>query len=426
MTSLPSSRRVVITGMGLISPIGLDVPSAWAALLAGHSGIRPITLFPTDDFRVKIAGEAWGFDPLHYLSNKEARRADRNVQFALAAAQEALRQAGLSTPLPSTLAEVTGTLVGSGAGGIWTYVAQQEILNKYGPQRLSPMLIPMIVTDSASVQVSIWAGACGPNFGVSSACSTGADALGTALETILRGDAEIMITGGAEAAVTKLGIGGFDQLTALSRCNDTPASASRPFDAHRDGFVLSEGAGVLVLEELQHALARGAEPLAEVLAYAATCDAAHFTNPDEGGVQASRAITRVLQKARVLPTEVDYINAHATATPLGDVFEVRAVKRAFGDYAHKLPISSTKSSTGHLLGAAGAAEAIFCAQALRTGWLPPTLNYTTPDPQCDLDFVPNTPRQTHPHIVLSNSFGFGGHNSMVLFKKWDGSVEMRD
>jgi 3-oxoacyl-[acyl-carrier-protein] synthase II len=418
MTTPSSPRRVVITGMGLISPIGLDVPTAWAALMAGQSGIRPITLFPTDDFRVKIAGEAWGFDPLNYLSSKEIRRADRNVHFALAAAQEALLQAGLSAPLSGALAEATGTLIGSGAGGIKTYMSQQEILNKHGPQRLNPILIPMIVIDSASVQVSIWAGAQGPNFGAASACSTGADAIGSALETILRGDADVMITGGAEAAVNKLGIGGFDQLNALSRRNDAPAQASRPFDANRDGFVLSEGAGILVLEELQHALARGAEPLAEVLAYAATCDAAHFTSPDENAVQASRAITRVLQKAAVQPSEVDYINAHATATPLGDVFEVRAVKRAFGDHAYRLAISSTKSSTGHLLGAAGGLEAIFCVQALRTGWLPPTLNHTTPDPGCDLDVVPNTPRQSNPRIALSNSFGFGGHNSMMLFKKW--------
>jgi beta-ketoacyl-acyl-carrier-protein synthase II len=415
---MPSQRRIVITGMGLISPVGLDVPTAWANVLAGKSGIGPITLFPTDDFRVKIAGEARGFDPLHYMTNKEARRADRNAQFALAAAQEAARQARLPIPLTSQLADDTGTLIGSGAGGIWTYVAQQDILNHYGPQRLSPMLIPMIVIDSASVQVSIWAGARGPSFGVASACSTGADALGTAFEIIKRGDAEVMITGGAEAAVTKLGIGGFDQLNALSRRNAAPATASRPFDAHRDGFVLSEGAGIVVLEELEHARRRGAEPLAELLAYAATSDAAHFTNPDENAFQASRAIARVLQKANIQPADVGYINAHATATPLGDVFEVRAVKRAFGDHAYQLAISSTKSSTGHLLGAAGAAEAIFCAQTVRDGILPPTINYHTPDPQCDLDFVPNVARPANVQVALSNSFGFGGHNSMLLFRKW--------
>lgn len=418
MTPLPTPRRVVITGMGLISPVGLNVATAWANVAAGRSGLGLITHFPTHDFRVKIAGEAWGFNPTDYMSAKDARRADRNVQFALAAAQEALTQAGLRWPFTKQLAEDTGTLIGCGAGGISTYVVQQALLDQYGPQRLSPLLIPLIVIDNASVQVSILTGACGPNFGVASACSTGTDAIGTAFETIVRGDAEVMITGGTEAAVTKLGIGGFDQLNALSRNNADPTGASRPFDAKRDGFVLSEGAGVLILEELQHALARGAQPLAEVLAYAATADAAHFTNPDENATQATRAIRRVLQKAGLAPTAVDYINAHATATPLGDVFEVRAIKQAFGEHTQKLAVSSTKSSTGHMLGAAGAAEAIWCVQALREGLLPPTINYHTPDPQCDLDFVPNTARPAPIQVTLSHSFGFGGHNSMLLMKKW--------
>ena len=419
-TPVSTPRRVVITGLGLISPIGLDVPTAWRNLIAGCSGIRPITLFPTDDFRVKFAGEAWGFDPTNYMPAKEARRADRNVQFALAAAMEALRQANLTWPLTGEEADNTGTLIGSGAAGIWTYVAQQAILDKHGPARLSPLLIPMIVVDSASVQVSILADAHGPNFGVASACSTGADAIGTAFEIIKRGDAEMMLTGGAEAAVTKLGIGGFDQMNALSRRNDSPAEASRPFDAGRDGFVLSEGAGVLVLEELHHALQRGAEPLAEVLACAATADAAHFTNPDPEATQAARAITRALQKAHLKPEDIGYINAHATGTPLGDVFEVRAVKRALGEAAYRIPVSSTKSITGHMLGAAGAAELIWCVLALREGILPPTINYTTPDPECDLDCVPNVARQANVRVALSNSFGFGGHNTMLVVRKWEG------
>ena len=418
--SSAAPRRVVVTGLGLISPVGLDVPSAWRNLIAGRSGIRPITLFPTDEFRVKVAGEAWGFDPVTYMPAKEARRADRNVQFALAAAMEAMRQAGIRWPLSGDEANLTGTIVGSGAGGIWTYVAQQAILDRRGPRHLSPLSIPMIVVDSASVCVSILAGACGPNFGVVSACSTGADAIGTAFEIVKRADAETTIAGGAEAAVTKLGIGGFDQMNALSRRNDAPAAASRPFDAGRDGFVLSEGAGIVVLEELHHALKRGAEPLAELLAYAATADAAHFTNPDPEAIQAARAITRVLEKADLQPADIGYINAHATGTRRGDVFEVRAVKRALGKAAYRVPMSATKSITGHLLGAAGAVEFIWCVMALREGLLPPTINCQTPDPECDLDFVPNVARRADVRVALSNSFGFGGHNTMLVARRWDG------
>lgn len=419
--NIPSStsRRVVITGMGVICPTGLSVPTAWANVAAGRSGIGRITLFPTDEFRVKIAGEAWGFKPTDYMSAKEARRADRNVQFAIAAAQEALTQARLRWPLVGSDSENTGVLIGSGAGGIWTYTTQQAVMDQYGPQRLSPLLIPMIVVDSASVQVSILANAHGPNLGVASACSTGADAIGTAFETLRRGDAEMMITGGTEAAVTKLGIGGFDQMNALSRRNDAPPEACRPFDAERDGFVLSEGAGVVILEELHHALARGAEPLAEVLAYAATADAAHLTNPDETATQAARAITLALNKAGLRPEELDYINAHGTGTPAGDVFEVRALKRALGEAAYRMPISSTKSVTGHMLGAAGAVELIWCVMALREGVLPPTINYCKPDPACDLDFVPNVARKTDVKVALSNAFGFGGHNSMLVLRRYE-------
>jgi len=416
MTNL-NTRRVVITGLGVISPVGLNAETAWENVVAGRSGIGRITLFPTDAFRVKIAGEAWGFDPLNYLSAKDARRADRNVQFALAAAQEALAHARL-TPTPAIANEV-GVLIGSGAAGIWTYTMQQALLDKHGPSRLSPLLIPMITVDSASVQVSIMAGAHGPNFGLASACSTGADSIGEAVEIIRRGDAEAMITGGTEAAVTMLGIGGFDQMGALSRGNDDPARACRPFDATRDGFVMSEGAGVLILESLDFALRRGAEPLAEVLAYANTSDATHFTNPDEEAVQATRAITTVLRKAHLQPTEVDYINAHGTATPLGDVFEARAVKQAFGERAAHIPISSTKSVTGHLLGGAGAVETIWCVQALRNGLIPPTINYQTPDPRCELDVVPNVARRAELRVALSNTFAFGGHNTMLLLGKWE-------
>ena len=410
---------MVVTGLGVVSPVGLDVPTAWRHIVEGRSGIRPITLFPTDDLRVKVAGEAWGFDPLAYLSAKQARRADRNVQFALVAAMEAMRQAGMTWPLTGEDADTTGTYIGSGAGGIWTYVAQQAVLDRQGPSRLSPLLIPMFVIDSASVQVSIMAGACGPNMGMASACSTGNDAIGTAFDVIKHGDAERMIAGGAEAAVTRLGIGGFDQMNALSRRNDAPAGASRPLDAGRDGFVLSEGSGIVILEELDHALRRGAAPLAEIVAWAATADAVHFTKPDMEATQAARAITRALQKANLEPAHVGYINAHATGTLQGDVFEVRAVKRALGEAAYQVPMSSTKSITGHLLGAAGATEFIWCVLALRCGVLPPTINYCTPDPQCDLDFVPNVARRADVGVALSNSFGLGGHNTVLVVKRWE-------
>ena len=411
-------RRVVVTGLGAVGPFGLDALSGWRHLVAGQSGIGAITLFPTDDFRVKVAGEAWGFDPGAYLSPKQVRRADRHVQFALVAAMEAMRQAAIRWPLCGADADGTGTYIGSGAGGISTYVAQQAILDRHGPTRMSPLSIPMIVVDSASVQVSILSGACGPNMGIASACSTGSDAIGTAFDVIRRGDADIMITGGTEAAVTKLGIGGFDQMAALSR-SQTPVRASRPFDAHRDGFVLSEGAGIVVLEELDHALRRGVEPMAEVLSWASTSDAAHLTKPEQEARQAARAITGALQKACLNPADVSYINAHATGTRQGDAFEVRAVKQAMGTAACSVPVSSTKSMTGHLLGAAGATEFIWCVMALRDGILPPTINYCTPDPECDLDFVPNVARRADLRVALSNSFGLGGHNSVIAVRRWE-------
>ena len=413
--SLP--RRVVITGLGLISPVGLNVPDAWRNVAAGRSGIGAITLFPTHDQQVKIAGEAWGFKPTDFMSAKEARRADRNVQFAVAAAREALAQAGLAYPFAETEGDEAGVLIGTGAAAIWTYTAQQAILNQHGPRRLSPLLIPMITVDSASVQVGILTGAHGPNWGLAAACATGADAIGQAFEIIRRGDAAVMIAGGTEAAVTPLGIGGFDQMGALSRRNDAPAEASRPFDAGRDGFVLSEGAGVVILEALEHAQARGAPPLAEMLAYANTTDATHLTTPDDTATQSARAVRLVLQKAGLRPEAVDYINAHGTSTPLGDAAEVRALKRALGpEVAARVPMSSTKSVTGHLLGAAGAVELIFTILALREGLLPPTINYHTPDPQCDIDCVPNIARPARARVALSTAFGFGGHNSILALR----------
>ncbi len=411
-----NSVRVVITGLGIISPVGLSLPVAWQNVVEGRSGIRHITLFDVsgDVWRVKIAGEAWGFDPLNYLSARETRRADRTTQFALAAADEAIRHANLV--ITPTVADEVGVLIGCGSGGIWTYATQHEILLTKGPHRMNPLLVPMEVVDSAGVQVSIRYVLHGPNFGLASACATGADAIGMAFETIRRGDAQAMITGGTETPVHPLGIAGFDNLGALSRRNESPAQASRPFDADRDGFVVSEGAAILILESLDFALARGAEPLAEIAAYAGTADGTHFTAPDETGAQQARAVRRALAKAGLTPQQVNYINAHATSTPVGDPIEIRAYRQVFGDSLP--PISSTKSTTGHLLGAAGAAEAGWCVQAIRNSLLPPTINHQTPDPDCAIDCVPNSSRSTPVAVAISAAFGFGGHNTVLVFKKY--------
>jgi beta-ketoacyl-acyl-carrier-protein synthase II len=375
-----------------------------------------VTLVPSEHLDVRIAGEVKGFNPRDFMDAKDARRADRFAQFAVAAAREALAHAKFEIT-PENANDV-GVIIGSGAGGIQTYTDNQQVMDQRGPGRLNPLMIPMITTDSASVQVSIQTGARGVTFGVAAACSTGNDAISQAFYTIQRGDAQAMLTGGAEAAVTHLGLVGFSQLRALSRRNDDPLHASRPFDRDRDGFVLSEGSGVLVIEELEHALARGATPLAEILACAATSDAVHLTDPDRNAEQASRAIALVLKKASVVPEQISYYNAHATSTTVGDLSEVKAVKRAFGEAAYKVPISSTKSVTGHLLGAAGAVEAIWCIRAMHEGILPPTINLDNPDAECDLDFVPNTARQAEVDIALSAAFAFGGHNSMLLLRRW--------
>jgi beta-ketoacyl-acyl-carrier-protein synthase II len=410
-------RRIVITGLGTISPVGLNVADAWRNVSQGHSGIRAITQFDVsgDVWRVKIAGEAWGFDPLNFMSAREARRADRTTQFALAAAAEAIAQAHLT--ITSHNADDIGVMLGCGSGGIWTYATQHEILLAKGPSRLNPLLIPMEVVDSSGVQVSIKYGLHGPNFGIASACATGADSLGMALETIRRGDAEVMIAGGTEAAVHPLGIAGFDNLGALSHRNHAPAEASRPFDKDRDGFVLSEGAGVLVLESLDFALARGAQPLAELVSYAGTSDGLHFTAPDESASQQARAVRRALHKGGLQPGDIGYLNAHATSTPVGDPLELRAYRQVFGDQLP--PISSTKSTTGHMLGAAGAVEAIWCVQALHDQLLPPTINHHMPDPNCDIDCIPNVARPAQVNIAISAAFGFGGHNTILIFKKWN-------
>lgn len=421
-SSFPTSpRRVVVTGLGAITPVGHDVETSWRAVVEGRSGIGPVTLVPVDHLPVRIAGEVKGFDPTTVMEAKEARRADRFSQFAVAAAREALRQSGLV--IDGSNGNEVGVIIGSGAGGIQTYTDNQHIMDERGPGRLNPLMIPMITADSASVQVSIQTGAHGVTFGVAAACSTGNDAIAQAFYSIQRGDATAMITGGAEAAVTHLALTGFSQLRALSRRNEDPTRASRPFDRDRDGFVLSEGAGILVLEDLESALARGAKPLAEILSCAATSDAVHLTDPDREAVQAARAISLALARAGVAPEELSYINAHATSTSIGDISEVRAFKRSLGEAAWRVPISSTKSVTGHLIGAAGAVEAIWCIKAMHEGILPPTINLENPDAECDLDFVPNVARPARIDLALSAAFAFGGHNSMLVMRKWDPSHE---
>lgn len=417
MTWLPDDQRVVVTGIGAITPVGLDFPTAWANVRNGQSGAGRITLFDTTDYAVKIAGEAWGFDPLNYMPARDARRADRTTQFALAAAEEAFQQANL-TITPSNTYDI-GVMIGSGAGGISTYIKEYDALKARGPRGVSPLLIPLIVVDSASVQISIRYGARGPNLGMASACSTSLDAVGMALEVIRRGDADVMITGGAEAAVNVLGITGFDQLRALSHRNDDPPAASRPFDADRDGFLLSEGSVVLILERLTHARARDAEILGEIRAYAATADAQHFTAPDDTGSGAAESIRRALKKARLTPADLGYINAHATSTPLGDSTEGAALRAALGQHATRIPISSTKSTTGHMLGAAGALATGLTMQALRSGCLPPTINLHTVDPAvADLNHIAHTACPTDAQFAIVNSYGFGGHNSCLVLQRW--------
>ena len=408
--------RVVITGMGVISPCGLDTASLWANLTAGRSGIGPIMSFDTGDFEVRIAGEVWDFDPQDYMPAKEVRRTDRFTQYALAALEQALAQSALKAEEMD--AYQVGVLVGSGVGGIRTYTQELDGLRLNGPRRVNPFLIPSITVDVPSVQIALRTGARGPNFGIASACATGADSIGQAYETIRRGHARAMITGGVEAAVTPIGVAAFDRMRALSRRNDDPAGASRPFDAGRDGFVISDGGAILILEELDFAVQRGARPLAELVSYASTSDAVHLAAPEAGGGGSARCMALALERAGIEPVQISYINAHGTSTPAGDLAETRAIKQIFGEQAHLVPISSTKSMTGHLLGGAGALETVICTLALQQGLIPPTINQTQPDPDCDLDYVPNQARPARLETALSNSFGFGGHNTTLILKAY--------
>ncbi len=409
-------NRVVITGAGVMCPLGQDVKTTWEKLIAGKSGIDYITSFDASTFETRIAGEVKGFDPTDFMGRKDARHMDRFAQLAVAASLQAVKQSGLQ--INSGNQDTIGVIVGSGIGGLTTLFEQIKVLLEKGPDRVSPFLAPMMISDMAAAQVSIALGIKGPNLCTTSACSSGSDAIGAAYEMVRHGDTEVMIAGGAEAIVNPVGVSAFNALKALSTRNSEPKLASRPFDADRDGFVISEGACALILESLDHARRRGADIQAEIVAYGATADAFHITQPIETGEGAAKAMQIAIKRAGIAPGEINYINAHGTSTPLNDVMETRAIKTVFGDYARRVPISSTKSMTGHLIGCAGAAAAAFCIMAIQHGIIPPTINLTHPDPECDLDYVPNVARQARVDIALSNSFGFGGHNSVLVFRKY--------
>ena len=410
--------RVVITGMGAISPLGLDVPGLWQGIKQARSGVGPITRFDPEAVETKFAAEVKGFDPLTVLDRKEARRTDRVIQFALAAADEALRASELR--ITPENGDRVGVLIGSGIGGIESLSDGFATLFSRGPGRVSPFLVPMMIADMPAGMVSIRTGAKGPNYAPVSACATSGHAIGEAAAIIRRGDADVMIAGGAEAPIVPIALAGFNSARALSTRNDDPAHASRPFDATRDGFVMGEGAGIVILERLEHAQERGAPILAELAGYGATADAYHITMPDEVGSGAAKAMELALKSAGLRPEDIDYVNAHGTSTLANDRLETLAIKSVFGEHAQRMPVSSSKSQVGHLLGAAGAIEGIICILALREGLLPATINYREPDPACDLDVVPNTPRQADLRTVVSNSFGFGGHNVSLVFRRFDG------
>jgi 3-oxoacyl-[acyl-carrier-protein] synthase II len=411
------TTRVGITGIGLITPLGNDTASTWEAARAGRSGVGEITRFDSSRHGVHIAGEVKGFDPLDYMDRKEARRTERFIHLALAAASQAMDDSGLDV---AAMPDDVGVVIGSGRGGLQTFEDQFHVLFDRGPDRISPFFITMMAEDMASGMVSMRYGARGPNFATVSACATSAHSIGESFEIIRRGDAKAMITGGTEASVTSMAIAAFDNMRALSHRNDDPQAASRPFDDQRDGFVLAEGVGVLILEDLEMAVARGAQVYAEIIGYAATADAHHITEPAPEGAGLARALRRAMKKADHKPEEVGYINAHGTSTRFNDRDETAAIKSVFGEHAYKLAISSTKSMSGHMVGAAGALEVSLTAFALRDGILPPTINYQHPDPQCDLDYVPNTERKADIRVALSNSMGFGGHNAVVALRKYEG------
>ncbi len=409
-------KRVVITGLGIISPVGTGIEPFWSSLTAGVSGIGPVTRFDPAHFSTKIAGEVKDFEPTRYIDKKEARRMDRFTQFAVAATVMAVEDASLNFEEEDK--DRIGVILGSGVGGIETMEEQARVLAEKGPGRISPVFVPMMIANMGAGQVAIRYCLRGPNSTSVSACASSSNAIGDAFKVLQYGRADVMITGGAEAAITPLAMAGFIQMKAMSTRNEEPEKASRPFDMERDGFVIGEGAAILILETLEHARKRGARIYAEVAGYGSTCDAYHMTAPDPEGHGAVNSMREALADAGIKPSEVDYINAHATATPLGDKAETLAIKSVFGGHAAKVAISSTKSMTGHLLGASGGLEAMVCVLAIGEGIIPPTINYEQPDPDCDLDYVPNNARKAEVDVALSNSFGFGGHNATLVFKKY--------
>jgi 3-oxoacyl-[acyl-carrier-protein] synthase II len=405
-------KRVVVTGLGCISPLGNDVPSLWVGLLAGKSGIGPITHFDASDFKVRIAGEVKDFDPVALFGSREARRMDRFSQLGVAAAIQAVQEAGLV--IDDANRDRIGVIMGSGIGGVGTIYEQIKVLLERGPDRVSPFLVPMMLSDTAPAMVAINLGLRGPNLAVVSACASGTNAVGEAAEIIRRGKADVILAGGSESSILPIAMAGMGVMNALSSRNEDPTRASRPFDRNRDGFVMGEGSAILVLESLEYAQGRGARILAEVSGYGSTCDAYHISAPAENGSGAAICMDLALEDAGLGLDQIDYINAHGTSTELNDKSETAAIKTVFGEQAYHVPVSSTKSMTGHLLGAAGALEAVICVKTLLHGKIPPTINYETPDPECDLDYVPNQARPATLHRVMSNSFGFGGHNATII------------
>ena len=410
-------RRVVVTGMGCISPVGNNVKETWSALLEGKSGAGWITHFDASRHKTRFAAEVKGFDAAALFGPRDARKMDRFTQFATAATMEALEQSGFK--IDESNRDRVGILIGTGIGGIGTLLEQAEVLRERGPERISPFLVPMMISDSAAGMLAIRVGARGPNMAIATACASGNNAIGEALDIIRRGSADVMIAGASEAALVPVAMAGMNVMTALSTRNEDPQAASRPFDKDRDGFLMGEGAGILIIETLEHAQARGAHILAEISGYGTTDDAHHISAPAENGAGAAMSMKLALEDAGLTINDIEYINAHGTSTPLNDKSETAAIKTVFGEQAYQIPVSSTKSMTGHLLGASGAVEAAFCVMAIRDEILPPTINYHTPDPECDLDYVPNEPRRASPKHAMSNSFGFGGHNATLVFTRFE-------
>ncbi len=411
-------KRVVITGLGVISPVGIGKDGYWQALLRGQSGIDRLTRFDPSAYDSQIAGEVKNFEPEQFFDRKEIRRMDRFAQFGVAAAKMAVEDAALE--IGEEDPERIGVVIGSGVGGIETLCDQHNVLLNKGPNRVSPMLIPMMISNMAAGQIALCLGPKGPNITVVTACASGTNAIGEAFKLLQRGAAEVVLAGGAEAPIVPIAMAGFCSMKAMSTSNGEPQRASRPFDKNRDGFVIGEGAGVLVLETFEHAAARGARVYGEVAGYGCTADGYHVVAPEPEGAEAARAIRIALEDAGISPDQVDYINAHGTSTDLNDKIETLAIKKVFGDHAYRVAVSSIKSMLGHSMGAAGALEAVACALSVSTDWVPPTINYEHPDPECDLDYVPNQARQCPVKVAVSNSFGFGGHNAVLAFKKFEG------